>query len=102
MGRKRRPRLETRHDRAALADLVLPDPLLTDPRARIDPRKLAQREDLRGRPTSGVRGGLNATGDDGQDGRPVLARHGVDAAVRPVADIPCRHGPELIRDGTLD
>src|SRR3984893_7997129 len=49
MRRECRPGLESRQQRAALGDLVLPDSLLADSRACLDPRQFAQREDLRRR-----------------------------------------------------
>src|SRR5713226_462729 len=103
MPRESGPRLEARQQRAALVELVLPDPLLAYARARLDPRELTQREDLRGRRTALFGDDrLNAAGDDRENRRSVPGRYGVNTPIWPVAHIPGRHGPERIRDGAFD
>src|SRR5262245_1641356 len=104
MGRQGGARLELGDDRAALlrAGLVLPDPLLAHARARLDPRQLAQREDLRRRPAGPLRERLDAARDDRQHRGPIGRRHRVDAAVGPVAHVARRDRAELVRDGALD
>src|SRR2546430_3444640 len=64
MPRESGPRLEARQQHAALVELVLPDPLLADAGARLDPRELTQREDLRGRRAASLGDRLNAAGDE--------------------------------------
>src|SRR4029453_9481701 len=76
MTRERGAGLHARQDRAALARLVFPDPLLAYARARVDPGQIAQREDLRRRPALPLRQGLDAAGDDRGPRRAVRRRDG--------------------------
>src|SRR5438128_4926912 len=102
MSRERGPGLEACQQRAALIELVLPDPLLADARACLEPRELTQREDLRGRRAASLGDRLNAAGDERENRRSVPRRYGVNTPIWPVAHIPGRHGPERIRDGAFD
>src|SRR5206468_3517654 len=102
MKRQRGAGLEARQQHAALSLLILPNPLLADSRAGLDPLQLTQRKDLRGWRSAHLQSRLNTAGDDCQHRGPLLTRYGMDAAVRPVAHIPGRHGSEIIREGTLN
>src|SRR6266850_1734065 len=82
--------------------LVFPDPLLADARTRLDPRQIAEREDLRRGPAGPLRERLHPAGEDRQDRGTVGRRDGVDTAVRPVAHVARGDRPEFVGDGALD
>ena len=96
--RERRPRLEPRQNRAPLVHLVLPDPLLAHSGARLDPRQITERKDLRGWSTAALCRWFNGAGEDREQRGAVPGRYGVHTAIRPVAHVPGRHRPGLVRD----
>src|SRR6266571_9549959 len=102
MDRQRGTRLKAHYEHAALSRLILPNPLLADSRTGLDPLQLTQRKDLRGWRIADLRSRFNTAGDDCQHRGPRLTRYSMDAAVRPVAHIPGRHGSEIIGEGTLN
>src|SRR5438094_1353076 len=87
MRRQRRARLEARQQRAALGGLVLPAPVLTHAGARVDPRQVAEDDDLRAHRTAGIVGQLDVAGEHGEGGRAILRRDVMDASVGPVHDV---------------
>src|SRR5437867_9405110 len=102
MKRQRGAGLEARQKHAAPSRTIPPHPLLAASRPGLDPLQLTQRKDLRGWRIADLRSRFNTAGDDCQHRGPLLTRYSMDAAVRPVAHIPGRHGSEIIGEGTLN
>src|SRR6266481_1114009 len=98
MTRQLRAGIEARQRNASLGLLVVPDRFLAYPGHRIDPGDFAEVDVLRRRSAGQVACGLDAAGDDGQDGRAILAADAVDASVRTIADISGRGSAVFVGD----
>src|SRR5580704_15305892 len=94
--------IETHQRGAALGLAVVPDRFLADSGDRIDPSDLAEVEILRWRRAGGVSRRLDATAQNRQYRRAVLARDAVDASVRTVADVAAGGGPVFVGDCAFD
>src|SRR2546430_2461950 len=65
-------------------------------------RHTVARHALRRRRMAALRRRFRAASDDGQRGRPVRGREGMDAALGPVAHVASGEGPALVAEGALD
>src|SRR5437899_3208100 len=93
---------EARQNRAALGFLILPNRFLLNPGHGLGPWNFTQVEILRGWRTGTISRGLDASGNNGKDGRAVLAIYAVDASVGSIANIARRGGAMLVGDCTFN